>query len=154
MSRSGIAAISAAALLGLGVDYAHVAITAEQGWRWCLDAPLERQGARVLFPLWTVTKVIDAGHYEVSKVIPDVPVAGDSALVHVGDTVSVDAVFDWNGGQPVARVTTLQLHPLRPWKEALGVVGFLVLGALLPWCFVTRTDAGGRVLAERETWGG
>lgn len=151
MSRAGIAAACGAALLGLGADYAHVAMTAEQGWRWCLESPAERQGARVLFPLWTVTKVVDAGHYEVSKVIPDVPVAGDSTLVHVGDTVSVDGVFDWNGGQPVARVTTLQLHPLRPWKEALGVLGFLVLGALLPGCFVTRTEAGVRLLAERET---
>lgn len=154
MNRRALAAITAAALLGLGVQYAHVAMTAEQGWRWCLEAPVERQGARVLFPLWTVTKVVDPGRYEVSKVVADVPVAGDSTQVHVGDTVSVDAVFDWNGGQPVARVVTLQLHPLRPWKEALGVVGFLVLSALLPWCFVTRTEAGARVIAERERWRG
>ncbi len=154
MTRWGISALCGAVLLGLGIDYAHVAMTAEQGWRWCLEAPAERQGAHVLFPLWTVTRVVDADHYEVSKVISGVPVAGDCSRVHVGDTVSVVALFDWNDGQPVARVVSLQLHPLRPWKEALGVIGFIVLGAVLPWCFVTRSEGGGRVLAERETWGG
>lgn len=141
-----VSAACVAVLVGCGAYYAHVAMNAEQGWRWCLEAPEARQHSLLVFPLWTVSSVDGPHHYTISKVVKDVPVDGATDGLEVGATVSVMADFDWNGGQPIARQTYLEVHRLRAWKERLGVLGFLVVAAVLPFCFV-RDPAGW--LAER-----
>jgi hypothetical protein len=149
VSRRVIVLACTATLLGLGIDYAHVAMTAEQGWRWCIESPTERDGSALLFPLWEVTGIDDAHHYRISKVISDIPVDGDSTGLTVGATVSIEAVFNWNDGTPIARERTIEIHRLRVWKEALGVLGFVVLSVILPFCFVVVRQDGRRFLAER-----
>lgn len=151
-SRSGIASACLAVLVATGAYYAQVAMNAEQGWRWCLDAPEARQNSLLIFPLWTVTSIEDDHHYTISKVVKDVPVDGDSAELRVGATVSVKADFDWNSGAPIARQTYLEIHYLRVWKERIGVLGFVIMALVLPWCFVWLRGERGW-LAERTRWG-
>ncbi len=136
-------------LLGIGAYYAQVAMTAAQGWKWCMEAPLDRQGATLLFPLWTVTGIDGPDRYRISKLVKDVPIDGSSEGMAVGSTVSVSATFDWNGGSPIGRQTDVEIHHLRVWKERLGVIGFVVLGLLLPICFRLGSADGRRWLAER-----
>ncbi len=133
----------------MGVDYAYVAMTAEQGWAWCMESPQARDGSELVFPLWEVTAIDDARHYRISKIVPNVPVEGDATGLVVGATVSVEAEFEWNGGVPVARARTLEIHVLRAWKERLGILGFVVLGAALPFCFVVKREGDKRFLEER-----
>jgi hypothetical protein len=150
-SRIGIASACVAVLVASGGYYAHVAMNAEQGWRWCLEAPEARQHSLLIFPLWTVTSIENDHHYTISKVVKDVPVDGDSVGLRVGATVSVMADFDWNSGAPIARQTYLEVHTLRVWKERLGMLGFVVMAMLLPWCFVLLPGERGW-LAERTRW--
>ncbi len=138
--RIGVALIL---LAGLGGWYAHWALGAEHGWRWAMQDPVARDGAEMVFPLWDVTKVVGPDRYEISKVIQGVPLAGDARDLHVGDTVSVIGRFDARG--PVVRVEERELHHLRRYKEALGILGFLLVAAWVPWAFRVR---GGR-LVER-----
>jgi len=150
-SRGAIASACVAALVAMGLYYARVAMSAEQGWRWCMEAPEARQHSVLIFPLWTVTSIENDHHYTISKVVKDVPVDGDSLGLQVGATVSVVADFDWNSGAPIARQTYLEVHTLRVWKERLGVLGFVIMAGLLPWCFVWLRGEPG-VLAERTRW--
>ncbi len=151
-SRRSVTAVAAAVLLATGLYYAWIADDAQEGWRWCLQAPEARQGSELVFPLWTVTGVDDPHHYRISGFVKDLPVDGDSAGLAVGDTVSLVATFDWNGGKPIAHQTYFEFHRLRAWKERLGVIGFVLVAIFLPFCFVVRRDANGRWLAERRAW--
>jgi hypothetical protein len=117
----------------LGVYYAYWAARAESGWRWAMEDRAARDGATMVFPLWTVTRVVDADHYEISKVIPNVPIAGDARDLKVGDTVSIQGTFD--AAVPIVRVELRELHTLRRYKEALGVFGFVAVAVWLPFAF-------------------
>ena len=131
--RVGVAALLLAALGGW---YAYWALGAEQGWRWAMRDPVARDGAPMVFPLWEVTKVDGPDHYEISKIIQGVPLAGDARDLKVGDTVSVLGTFDASG--PVVRVGVRELHGLRKYKEALGVLGFVIMALGLPFAFRLR----------------
>ena len=141
--RGWRAAIAAVLALGLGGLYAWWALADAIGYRWCLEDAAGRDGQVLVFPLWTVTRVVDEGHYEISKVIKDVPIAGDATQLAAGDTVSVVGAFD--GGDLAVHETVRELHPLRRWKEALGVLGFVFVAGAAPFAF--RIE--GRRLVER-----
>lgn len=138
------AGLSLAILSGV---YANWSMDQQQGWRWCLEDPHGRDGSPLVFPLWKVTAIDSPDQYRISKVVTGIPVRGDASALAVGDTISVVARFDAASG--AAMEQSRELHPLRRWKEGLGVVGFLVVAALAPLAFrVVRTPAG-RFLEER-----
>ncbi|MDP2316448.1 MAG: hypothetical protein Q8P41_26360 [Pseudomonadota bacterium] len=138
--RIGVALALTAALGGY---YAWWALQAESGWRWAMEAPAERDGAPMVFPLWTVTGVKGPDRYEISKVVKGVPVVGPATDLAVGDTVSVLGHFD--ASVPAVRVEERELHVLRKYKEALGILGFVLVVVAAPFAFRIR---GGR-LVER-----
>lgn len=127
----------------LGGYYAWWALQAESGWRWAMQAPAERNGAAMVFPLWTVTAVLGPDHYEISKVVQGVPVIGPAQDLTVGDTVSVLGHFD--ASVPAVRADVREHHVLRKYKEALGIFGFLMVVVAAPFAF--RIE--GRRLVQR-----
>ena len=134
-------AIAVLLLVGLGGWYARWALGAESGWRWAMQDPAARDGAAMVFPLWEVTRVVGPDRYEISKVVQGVPIAGDATDLEVGDTVSVLGTFD--ASVPVVRAEVRELHTLRKYKEALGILGFVFVAAWVPYTFRIR---GGRVV--------
>lgn len=127
--------------------YADWSMNQQQGWRWCLEDPHARDGSALVFPLWKVTAIDGPDQYRISKVVTGIPVRGDARALSVGDTISIIASFDASSGTAVER--SRELHPLRRWKEALGVTGFLLVAAVAPLAFrLVRTPAG-RFVEER-----
>jgi hypothetical protein len=139
-------ALAAAVLLAMGGYYAWWAISVVRGYRWCVEDPVARDGTELVFPLWTVTAVTAPDRYEISKVVPDIPVAGDATVLKVGDTVSVIGRF--RGDDLVVVEEVREVHHLRRWKEVLGVVGFGVVALLAPFAFTVR---GGRLVERWRT---
>jgi hypothetical protein len=138
------AGLSLAVVSGVYADWS---MDQQQGWRWCLEDPRARDGSALVFPLWKVTAIDGPDQYRISKVVTGIPVRGDASVLVVGDTVSVVARFDAASSTAVEQ--SRELHPLRRWKEGLGVVGFLLVAALAPLAFrVVRTPAG-RFVEER-----
>jgi hypothetical protein len=114
-----------------------------------MAAPVARDGAALVFPLWTVTGLDGPQRYRISKQVRDVPVVGSTAGLARGDTVSLTARFDGTGR--VAREERREVHRLRRWKEGLGVLGVLAGLLAAPWFF--RWDRASRRLEERwRTW--
>jgi hypothetical protein len=128
--------LALALLFGVGGYYAWWAVNATIGYRWCLEDPAARDGTELVFPLWTVTKVDGPDRYEISKVVKDVPIAGDATVLKPGDTVSVDGEFEAVDLAVHERVR--EIHRMRKAKEALGVAGFVVMVALAPFAFRWR----------------
>lgn len=123
-------------LLALGAYYTHIAVNLEAGWRWCMADPLARDGSRLVFPLWEVTGIEGPDRYRISKIVKDIPVVGDATALKLGDTVSVDGTFD--GRARVVRERVREVHTLRPYKEALGMLGFVLSAAAAPFFFRWR----------------
>lgn len=138
-------AVAIAALAAMGAYYAWFSTTQVKGWRWCNEDPAARDGWALVFPLWTVTQVVGPDRFEISKAIPDVPVLGDARGLREGDTISLAGRFSAKDGAVVEEAR--ELHPLRPWKEGLGVLGFVVAACAAPFAFRVR---GGRV--EERPW--
>lgn len=143
--RGAKAALAVAMILALGAYYAYIAANMESGWRWCLEDPAGRDGAALAFPLWTVTRVDGPDRYEISKIISGVPVQGDATPLAVGDTVSVAGHFD--AAHTVVVEEAREVHVLRRWKEALSVLGFVLVALAAPFSFRVRA---GRV--EERRW--
>lgn len=122
----------------LGGYYAWWAMQAQSGWRWAMADPAARDGATMVFPLWTVTRVVSDDRYEISKVVKDVPILGDARDLKAGDTVSVLGRFD--AALPAVRAEVRELHVLRKYKEALGILGFVLVVIAAPFAF--RFDRG------------
>ncbi|MDP2309717.1 MAG: hypothetical protein Q8P18_27100 [Pseudomonadota bacterium] len=141
--RGAPARIVAALLLtmALGGYYAWWALQPESGWRWAMQAPAERNGATMIFPLWTVTAIVGPDRYEISKVVQGVPIVGPAQDLAVGDTVSVLGHFDASvstpgqGSAPAVRADVREHHVLRKYKEALGIFGFLFVVVAAPFAF-------------------
>jgi len=129
-------AFAVALQLGVGAYYAWFAMTVAIGYRWCVEDPVARDGTVLAFPLWTVTAVTDTSHYEISKVVKDVPVSGSAADLEVGDTVSVLGRFRAADLQVVEE--DVEVHTLRRAKEALGVLGFVFVVIAAPFAFRWR----------------
>lgn len=140
--KIGLALFTAA---GLGFYYAYVAATMDSGWRWCLEDPVARDGAVLVFPLWTVTAVDGPDRYEISKIISGIPVVGDTTDLDVGDTVSIAGHFDATAVTVVEDVR--EVHTLRRWKEGLSVLGFVFVALAAPMVFTIR---GGRI--RERSW--
>jgi hypothetical protein len=138
--RVGVALALTAALGGY---YAWWALNVANGYRWAMEDPAARDGAELVFPLWTVTAVDGPAHYEISKVVTGVPVVGDAHDLAVGDTVSIDGHF--SAADSAVHVDVRELHTLRKWKEALGVLGFVWVVVAAPFAFRIQ----GRRLVER-----
>jgi hypothetical protein len=134
-ARRGLfAAVVALYLAALGGWYAWLAMGIEIGWREYTSDPQAYDGHRLTFPLWTVTRVVDGGRYEISKVVKDIPVEGDASVLKVGDSVSVVARFD--AARLVAVEERREIHTLRVWKERLGMAGVAAWALAMPFCFV------------------
>lgn len=133
-------AVAGTLMLGLGLYNVHVAMEVVFGYRDCLEDPERWDGSRVIFPLWTVTGIDGPERYRVSKVVHDVPVAGTSAGLQVGDTISIKGHFRASDLAVVEE--TRALHPLRRWKERLGYAGLVVVLVAAPGFFTWR---GGRL---------
>lgn len=127
-------------LVAMGAYYTHIAVNLQAGWRWCMADPVARDGSRLVFPLWEVTRIDGPDRYSISKIVKDIPVAGDARELEVGDTVSVDGTFD--GKERLVRERFREVHHLRPHKEALGVLGFVLSALAAPFFF---RWAGGRI---------
>lgn len=125
-----------ALLLALGGYYAWVASNLESGYRWCLEAPAERDGSTVVFPLWEVTRVDGPTRYAISKIVKDIPVEGDATPLRVGDTVSLIGHF--RAADLVVVEEEREIHFLRKYKEALGIAGLLAALVAAPFTFRIR----------------
>jgi hypothetical protein len=139
-------ALALAALLAMGAYYAWWAVAVVTGYRWCTEDPAARDGTELVFPLWTVTAVDGPDRYEISKVVKDIPVAGDATVLKVGDTVSVVGRF--RGEDLVVVEEIREIHTLRRYKEILGVVGFAAVALAAPFAF--RVE-GGRLVERWRT---
>ena len=129
----------------MGAYYAWIAANLQSGWRWANEDPAGRDGATLVFPLWTVTAVAPPDRFEISKIISGIPVEGDATTLKPGDTISLEARFD--AGRQVAVEVEREVHTLRRWKEALSVIGFLVMLGLGPLAFRIRDRR-----VEERTW--
>ncbi len=120
-----------------------------QGWAACVADPVAHAGIPVVLPLHDLT-TREGATLGLSQSWRDIPVVVDGPLpaeLAVGDVVSVHGVC----AGPPARVaaTELRTHPLRPWKEGLGVVGLALWLLSLPWAL--RRGDGGLVLRGDRT---
>ncbi len=124
------------AFLGLGMYNAHVSMNVVFGYRDCIDDPERWEGATLIFPLWEVSRIVGPNHFEISKVIRDVPVEGDSSDLHVGSTISIVGTF--RKADRAVVETKRELHVLRKWKERLGFLGFGLVCVAAPFFFRWR----------------
>lgn len=136
MSRGLQGAIVLLLLAMLGAYYAKLAMDLEIGWRQCSSDPARWDGQELVFPLWVVTGVDGPDRYRISKVVKDVPVAGPSEGLEEGDTVSVIGHF--RAERMVVEQSVIEVHHLRPYKEAIGAIGLLAAIFGLPWLFRWR----------------
>ncbi len=125
--------LALAACVALGAYYAWWALQMSSGYRWALEDPVGRDGAEIVFPLWTVTRVDGPDDYAISKVVKDIPCAGEARDLVVGDTVSVIGSFA--AADKKVHVHVRELHVLRRYKEALGVIGFVCVVLAAPFAF-------------------
>lgn len=130
------AAILVGVILLLGAYNAYISMVVVFGYRDCLEDPVRWDGAKVVFPLWEVTRIDGPDRYAVSKVLKDVPVEGDTSPLHVGSTVSIEGHF--RGSDHVVIEDVREIHVLRDWKERLGVLGTIVVILLAPLGFRWR----------------
>lgn len=140
-ARAAKMAAAAGILLALGGYYAYVASNLESGYRWCLEAPQERDGSVTVFPLWEVTRIDSPTRYAISKIVKDIPVEGDTTPLKVGDTVSL--VGHFRAADLVVVEEVREIHVLRKYKEALGIAGLVAAVVAAPFAFRVR---GGRVV--------
>lgn len=129
-------AAAVAGMLAMGAYHAYLSLTVSVGWRDCVADPAGLDGSIHDFPLWVVSQIDSPTRYQISKIVQGVPVIGPTEGVTVGDTISVRARFD--AAQQVMVELQREEHPLRRWKERLGVVGFVGMALLLPWAFRRR----------------
>ena len=122
-----VAVLAVAGLILLGVHYTQFATDRPEGFRAATAEPEAHDGARLLFPLWEVTRIHGANHYEISKSLRGVPIRGVSDGLRVGDSVTVRGHFRARDRSVVAaeRID----HPYRRAKAVLSI------GALV-WCAV------------------
>ena len=130
------AAVATLLLSALGAYYAYLTLGLDIGWRQCVANPVARNGDTLVFPLWEVTGIQDENHFLISKVVKDVPIEGPSAALAEGNTVSLIGHF--NKDKMVVEQEIIEIHRLRPWKEALGAFGFVACVVLAPLCFRWR----------------
>lgn len=131
----------AVALVATGVYYTWLAMTTIIGYRECKAAGVEREGQELTFPLWVVTAIDGPDRYRISKVVRDVPIEGSTGELHEGSTVSVIGRFRASDGVVVEAVR--EIHVLRVYKEALGILGTVIALIALPFGFRIR---GGKVV--------
>ena len=140
-----------ALLVGVCGLYGWRAVERPVGWSKCLADPMGSDGSRVVLSLYTVDGVDEAGRLRVSKVARGVPVdlaeLPDSRPPEPGQRVSIVGHFRASDGAVVAR--EMEVHLLRWAKEALGVVGLLLLAIGIPLSFRFRN---GRVEEKWQTW--
>ncbi len=124
------------AFLGLGMYNAYISMNVVFGYRDCLEDPERWEGATLIFPLWEVSRIVGPDRFEISKVIRDVPVEGDSRDLKVGSTISIVGTF--RKADVVVVEKQRELHVLRVWKERLGILGFGLVCIATPLFFRWR----------------
>jgi hypothetical protein len=132
--------------LGLGVRYDHLAQTVPFNWDRCMEDPVAASGRQLTMALWQVTAIDGPDRYEVSRIIRDVPVAGPTAGLSLGQTVSVVGTFSPDG--PVVLESFRRAHPWRRGKVALGLIGVVCALVGLPMAFRWRS---GRLVTRWPT---
>lgn len=126
----------AIALVATGTYYTWLAMTTIIGYRECVAAGADRDGQELTFPLWVVSGIDGADRYRISKVIRDVPVEGSTEEIREGTTVSVTGKFRASDAVVVQEVR--EVHVLRVYKEALGVLGTILALIAAPFGFRMR----------------
>lgn len=102
-----------------------------------IQAAGDRLDGRVVrFPLWEVTAIAGPRRLEISKVIRDIPVEGDTTGLKLGDTVSV--VGNFRAADDVVVASVLYVHRYRKWKERLGILGMMLSLLAAPLGFAWR----------------
>ena len=138
-------------LVGFCALYGWRATQRPVGWSKCLAAPEASDGERVVLSLYTVDGVDELGLLRVSKVARDVPVEltqlANAVPPEPGQRVSV--VGHFRASDQVLVAETLEVHLLRWVKEALGMVGLLIVAIGLPFCFRWRN---GRLEERWRIW--
>ena len=143
MNRAAQGALVLLLLVLLGGYYASLAMALEIGWRQCASDPPRWDGQALVFPLWVVTGVDGPDRYRISKVVKDVPIHGPTEGLDEGDTVSVIGHF--SAERMVVEQSLIEVHHLRPYKEAIGGAGMIAAIVGLPLLFRWRA----RRLEER-----
>jgi hypothetical protein len=134
--RSAKMAVCLCLLVWLGLAYAHAAIVRPEGYRAAAAAPEEHEGAPLIFPLWTVTRLDGPDGYAISRTIKKVPVVGDTQGLALGDTVTLKGAFRAADSAVVVRERID--HPLRPLKAGLSVLALIWAVAMAPRVFAWR----------------
>jgi hypothetical protein len=127
----------------MGGYYSYLAMEVVVGYRDCVEAGAAEDGRKLVFPLWTVTRIDGPNRYAVSKVQRDVPVEGPTDALFLGETVSVAGVF--RAADAVVVQEIREEHLLRKYKEGLGIFGVLAATVAAPFAFRVR----GRRLVAR-----
>lgn len=151
----GVLLACGGALAALGALAMHWVGGREVGWAACSGAPEEHAGTAVVLPLHDVSRLDHrTGELWVSQSWRDVPVVATALPddLETGDVVSVVGVCAAQPARVLAdRVTP---HPLRPWKEGLGVLGLGLWILSLPWS-LRKTPSGWALRGDRSgssTW--
>lgn len=127
--------LALAVVAALGGYYAWIALHVV-GYRECVEAGAAREGQRLVFPVWDVTAIDGPQRFRISKVIRDVPIRGDATGLRVGDTISLAGTYDAASREVIE--TDRERHPLRRWKERLGVIGVVLAVLAAPFAFRIR----------------
>lgn len=125
-------------VLGLGGYNAHSTARLALDYRDCVASPTAHDGATVILPLWSVSTILGPQRYLLSDGVRDVPIDGPTLALHPGDILSVRG--HCRGLDPVIVEVARQSHPLRRWKERLGLLGLVLAGVAAPLVF--RIEAG------------
>jgi len=125
--------LTAGSILVLGWVYTDYSLHKPMGYRVALASPEDHDGAAVTFPLWRVSSLKGPDRYTISRTLRDVPVAGPSEGLSVGDTVSVIGHF--RASDSVVEATECHVHTLRPVKEGLSLLALLAGLLLIPRAF-------------------
>lgn len=126
--------LCALGLLGaLAWVYTDYATSKPVGYRAALAAPAQHDGVTLRFPLWEVEAIEGPDRFTIARTIGGVPVAGASAGLSPGDTVSVVGPF--RAADKVVIGQIIQPHPLRPIKGGLSLLTMLISLLLIPRFF-------------------
>ncbi len=127
-------------LVATSLYWVWMVVTLQVGDWHAIQHPRAHPGEEIVLSLWDVTSVDGPGAYHLGKSGHEVAVAGPTAGLAVGDSLSVGVEIG-----PAGDFTQqwLEPHPARPAKKWAGIVSLAFLALFLPLAFRVR---GGRVV--------
>lgn len=129
-------------LLALGWHAVHVLGGRDQGWSACVRDPVANAGMAVVLPLHDVgVSENSPSMVSLSQSWRNIPVLPPPDVSRPAPGTVVSIVGTCAGPPAHVVATMMKPHPLRPWKEGIGI-GVLALWLLsLPLC-LRRTPDG------------